>query len=427
MSKQILPTLRRMRPSATLAINERSKALEASGKHIFRLGLGQSPFPVPASVTEALRKHAAEKDYLAVQGLAALRDVVAHWHNQRTQQSYGPDNVIIGPGSKELLFLLQLVSTRRLTLPSPSWVSYGPQAQILGRDVDWIDTSFETRWSITAEALEELCLKTPSIPRLLLLNYPSNPTGLTLPRTELKAIAEVARKHNVLIISDEIYGALTFEEAHTSIADYYPEGTIITSGLSKWCGAGGWRLGYAVIPNQQRATMKALKTVASETFTSVSAPIQCASVRAFERSTAIDRYLADCNRLLSGLADAITSRLALCGARVHRPEGGFYIFPDFSPGRLQLNARGVHTSAEMAERILDETGVAFLPGSCFGRPSSEFTARISFVDFDGAHALAALGKIPLDTVLTPANIETLCAPTIKAISLIADWFGPCHD
>ena len=427
MTEHILPTLKRMRPSATLAINERSKALEASGEHIYRLGLGQSPFPVPALVTDALRKHAAEKDYLAVQGLDALRNVVAHWHNQRTQQAYNLDNVIIGPGSKELLFLLQLVSTRRLTLPSPSWVSYGPQAQILDRAVDWIDTSFETGWSITAEALDALCLKTPSTPRLLVLNYPSNPTGLTLPRAELKSLAEVARKHDVLIVSDEIYGALTYEGTHTSIADDYPEGTIITSGLSKWCGAGGWRLGYAVIPDQQRATMKALNTVASETFTSVSAPIQHAAVRAFERSAEIDRYLADCNRLLSGLADAITTRLASCGARVHRPEGGFYVFPDFSSRRLELKARGIHTSAEMADRILDETGVAFLPGSCFGRPSSEFTARMSFVDFDGAHALAALDKIPLDTVLTPTTIERLCAPTIKAVSLIADWFGPCHD
>ena len=114
--------------------------------------------------------------------------------------------------------------------------------------------------------------------KLLILNYPNNPTGLTYGATALAALATVCRAHNIVVISDEIYGRVNHSDTHHSIAQYYPEGTIVCSGLSKWAGAGGWRLGYAVFPPDLRPLLNATKSVASETFTSVSAPIQYAAI-----------------------------------------------------------------------------------------------------------------------------------------------------
>ena len=243
--------LRGMEQSATLAINERSLLLREKGKTVYAMGLGQSPFPVPDSVVEALRLAASEKDYLPVKGLPALREAVADFHRDREQIDAHPDGVIIGPGSKELMFLLQLAFYGEIIVTSPCWVSYLPQARIIGRTVSVIPRSFEQGWKLTAEQLTETLERQADDyrPRLLVLNYPGNPTGQTYTANELEHIAEVARRFEVIVLSDEIYGQLHHRGEHVSIARFYPEGTIVSSGLSKWCGAGGWRLGYFVFPD----------------------------------------------------------------------------------------------------------------------------------------------------------------------------------
>ena len=132
--------VRGLNPSATLLINERSNELIKSGKKVYKFGLGQSPFPVPDLFVEALKKYAFQKDYLPVKGLPELREAIAGFHQRLNGFDFKADNVIIGPGSKELIFILQLVYYGDLIIPTPSWVSYSPQAQIVGRKVLWIKT-----------------------------------------------------------------------------------------------------------------------------------------------------------------------------------------------------------------------------------------------------------------------------------------------
>lgn len=156
--------IRNLKKSATLEINEKSRQLQQQGKQVFRLGFGQSPFPVPAPVVQALQAHAHEKDYLAVQGLWQLRDAIADFYKRRHGLDRTAEDILIGPGSKELLFLLQLVYYGNLVIPSPSWVSYSPQATIVGRHVHWVDTSREYDFRLTPEDLENLCKKRPGAP-----------------------------------------------------------------------------------------------------------------------------------------------------------------------------------------------------------------------------------------------------------------------
>lgn len=410
--------IRGMGQSATLAINELSKQLAAQGKTIHKLGLGQSPFPVPDHVQQALRDNAHQKDYLPVKGLPALREAFADYLYRTENLSFESQDILIGPGTKELMFLVQLTYYGDLVIPTPSWVSYAPQAQIIGRRIQWLPTNIETGLGVTPEAIENLCSTDPGRPRLLILNTPSNPTGLSYTETQLKDIAAVAANYKLLILSDEIYSGCHFEGQHQSIARYYPEGTIISNGLSKWCGAGGWRIGAFAFPPSLRWLLQSMADVASETYTSVSAPTQYASVVGFQEHPAMAIYLKDSRRILAALANHICDRLISIGTHLKRPGGGFYLFPNFEKHRSKLNDRGIQTSMQFCEALLEETGVAVLPGSVFGRPDYEMSCRLAFVDFDGQAALLAAQQFEL---LDEAFLHQYCGSVVSGIEKLCGW------
>ena len=415
--------LRGMGLSATLAINERCRALRNEGRTVYTMGLGQSPFPVPDPVVEALRLAAPEKDYLPVRGLPALRQAVADFHRKHDQIEAHPDGVIVGPGSKELMFLLQLTFYGQIIVATPCWVSYLPQAQIIGRTVEKIPASHEQRWKITAGQLQRAFAEVHDDyrPRLLVLNYPGNPSGQTYTADELKEIAEVARRYEAIVLSDEIYGQLHHQGEHVSIARFYPEGTIVSSGLSKWCGAGGWRLGTFCFPPDLGWLLDAMAAVASETYTTVCAPIQYAAVHAFRGGVDLERYLWHARRILAALGRECTEILRQAGVRVHLPDGGFYLYADFSPLRERLARRGIEDGPTLCHHLLEQAGVAILPGAVFARSPAELTARIAYVNFDGPRALAASENIPLHHDL-PADFTRLrCERVLVGVERIAEW------
>jgi aspartate aminotransferase len=409
--------VRGMGPSATLAINERSQRLVAEGRQVYRLGLGQSPFPVPAHVRDCLARNAHQKDYLSVKGLPALRQAVVDWVKRTEGLDYSADNILVGPGTKELMFLVQLVYYGDLVIPSPSWVSYAPQARIIGRHIHWLRTRPETGLGVEPDALEELCEKDPERPRLLILNSPSNPTGLCYSEDQLQALATVLRKYRVLALSDEIYSGTHFSGGHVSLARYYPEGTIISNGLSKWCGAGGWRLGFFVFPQGLSWLADAMAAVASETFTSTSAPIQYAAVSALEDRPEMHDYMLHSRQILAALAGHASRTLSNAGAELSQSAGGFYLFPRFETHRAELAKRGIDNGQEFCERLLEETGVAILPGNCFGRPDLELSARLAVVDFDGAQALQKAASETIDEDF----IKRHCSRVTSAVERLADW------
>lgn len=415
--------VRGMKQSPTIAINDLSNALQQEGKTVFRLGLGQSPFPVPGAVVEALKQNAHQKDYLPAAGLPTLRSAVANFHRQKHGVEMSPDLVMIGPGSKELMFLLQLTYYGELLVPTPCWVSYIPQANMLGRKVILLPASYENRWRILAEDLERYCASEDDDfrPRILVLNYPANPDGCTYTAEQLESLAEVARKYKVILLSDEIYGELHHQGKHISVASFYPEGTIISSGLSKWCGAGGWRLGTFAFPQGMEWLADAMAAAASETFTAVSAPIQYAAVRAFEGDIKIERYLWQVRRILSRLAERCVAILRQAQIDVHTPDGAFYLFPSFSRYRERLAMRGIISGLSLSRRLLEETGVAVLPGEAFGRPADELSVRIAYVDFDGLKALTAGETIPIDQPLPDDFVDCWCRKVVTAMELVVNW------
>ena len=384
MNKQnmLYERFRNTEPSSTLRINEISNKLLDEGKNVYKFGLGQSPFPIPEILIETLKKNAHQKDYLNVSGLLKLREVVAKYHSKKNLYNYSKDNVIIGPGSKELIFQCQMVTEMPLLLPKPSWVSYEPQAKILKKDVNWIDTSKSTNWHLSANALKDYCKNNKYKNQLLILNSPNNPTGTN--NEELEELSKICKENNIIVISDEIYTELDFNGNYHSISHFYPEGTIISSGLSKWCGAGGWRLGTLIFPKELKIIYDSVRSLASETFTSVSAPIQYAAVKAYTEDHS--EYLNNSRTILKKVADFVYDQLSEIGIECIRPQGGFYILCDFS--KIIKHNNIINNATTLCEQVLQNTGFAMLPGKNFGIEDEKLITRMAFVDFDGNKALS---------------------------------------
>jgi aspartate aminotransferase len=361
-----------LEPSSTLKINEISRELEDKGEKIFKFGFGQSPFQIPKDIVNALKDNAYQNKYLPMQGLKELRETVAKYTSTKKNYNYNSENVIIGPGSKELMFLLHILFDGEIILPTPSWVSYAPQA-ILGRNkIRSIQTKRENNWFPTGEEIEKIILKDKNKNYLLFLNSPNNPSGQVC--ENLEEISEIIKKYNLIILSDEIYSELSFENNFKSISSFCPEKTIISTGLSKWCGAGGWRLGYFIIPNSLSILRDSINVLASETFSAVSAPIQYAAITAYKSDHS--EYINNSKNILKAVGNYVYENLKSNKVLINKPKGGFYLMPEF------LNKR-FNTSSDMCDNILKETGVALLPGSDFGFDKKKMLARLSFTDFDG--------------------------------------------
>jgi len=407
MSKMIKEQISRLKPSATLAINEEADKLQKSGKKVYKFGFGQSPFPVPESVVSALKNNTSKNAYLPMQGLKELRSAIANQLNQSNNNDFVAEDIVVGPGTKELMFLTQIAFEGEILLPAPSWVSYHPQATIAKNKVHWIQTSNSSNWFPTAEQLENKIKSIKNQNLMLFMNSPNNPSGMVC--KNLQEIAEIAKKYKLIILSDEIYSRLTFNNQYKSISNFYPEGTIVSTGLSKWCGAGGWRLGFFAIPKQLKGLKNSLKILCSESFTSVSTPIQYAAVKAYEEDHSV--YLSAVRKILSFVSDHVYENLKSNVINVTKPEGGFYLFPEFTNAKFS-------SSPEMCKDILNKTGVALLPGSDFGIDNNKMFARLSFTDFDGSSFLSNTisGK-----KLDHATIKKYAPNIVEGIDKLKDW------
>ena len=396
-----------LKPSSTLLINETSRKLEEQGKKIYKFGFGQSPFKVPEDVVNELKDNAHQNKYLPMQGLSELRDAVAKYTSKRKNYDYKSENVIIGPGSKELMFLLHVIFDGEIILPAPSWVSYAPQA-ILGRNkIQILQTNRENNWFPTAAEIEEVVLKDKNKNYLLFLNSPNNPSGQIC--KNLDEISKIVNKYNLIILSDEIYSELTFENSFMSISNFCPEKTIISTGLSKWCGAGGWRLGYFLIPDKLVEIKNMINVLASETFSAVSAPIQYAAIKAYENDHS--NYINKSRNILSAVGNYVYENLKSNKVLIKKPQGGFYLMPEF------LN-KVFNSSSEMCDSILNDTGVALLPGSDFGFAQTQMLARLSFTDFDGQEFMS---KIEDNKKIDNDHIAKFAPKVVEGVDKLKKW------
>ena len=213
----------------------------------------------------------------------------------------------------------------------------------------------------------------------------------------------------MIILSDEIYSELSFKDNYKSISSFCPEKTIISTGLSKWCGAGGWRLGYFIVPESLKIIKETLNVLASETFSAVSAPIQYAAIQAYEGDH--KNYIKSSREILKFVGNYVYENLSSNKVLINKPQGGFYIMPEF------INAK-FESSSKMCNKILNETGVALLPGSDFGFNKERMLARLSFTDFNGEKFMKEYEK---DNLLDNQLIKNLAPKVVEGVDKLKKW------
>lgn len=369
--------------SPTLAMNEAVARRRAEGKETIHLGFGEATFPLHPALRLALAEAIESTGYAPVAGVLKLRQAIAGYIQRARGVSCTAEQVVVGPGSKPLIYALLHVLDGDVLVPRPSWVSYDPQARLARRQVIPVATDPTDHHRLTPTALMDALTAARDLgakPRILIVNSPSNPTGSMFAEEDVAAMGAWAREMGVTIISDEIYAELEHGwRSHISPARFYPEGTIITGGLSKAFSAGGWRLGYAILPPGERGAQlgKALRAMASEIWSAAATPIEEAAIAAFTPNADLETYVRRAARLHGYVTHELYRALSELGIICPRPAGAFYLYPDFAPWRDSLAQLGVTTSLQLAQYLLDEWDIATLPGVAFGEEPGALRLRLA--------------------------------------------------
>jgi aspartate aminotransferase len=360
-------------PSTTLAITAKANELKAAGVDVIGLGAGEPDFNTPENILAAAYQSMKEgkTKYTPSGGLPALKKAIIDKLERDQHLSYQPNEIMVGIGAKHVLYTLFQVLLNEgdeVIIPIPYWVSYPEQVKLAGGVPVYIEATSSQAYKVTAEQLRGAITERT---KAVIINSPSNPTGMLYTKEELSELAEVCREFGILIVSDEIYEKLIYgETVHTSIAELSEDAknrTIIINGVSKSHSMTGWRIGYAA---GDAKIIKAMTDLASHSTSNPTTTSQYAAIEAYNgpQDTVEEMRQAFEERLT-----AIFPKVeAIPGFKVIRPEGAFYLLPDVTEAARKT---GYATVDEFATALLTEANVAVIPGSGFGAPA---TIRLSY-------------------------------------------------
>lgn len=352
-------------PSGTLAMTQKARELKAQGRKIISLSIGEPDFKTPEVITEAaidaLKKHETDH-YTPALGIDKLRQAICDFHKRKDGIELQKEQVATFAGAKFALysvFMTLVDSGDEVLIPIPYWVSYAEQIQLADGVPVYIETREKNSFKLTVDLLNEYVTDKT---KLLILNAPSNPSGLLYTKEELVAIGNWALEHNVFVVSDEIYYELVYDAPSISMASLSQEifnNTLVINGLSKSVAMTGWRLGYVFGPKR---IIRALNDLTSHTTSNPAAVVQYAAIRAFDEDVeASKKEMRDEFQrridLFHGLLTAIE------GIKCEKPKGAFYLFANV---KVAMHIVGVASSEEFALKLLEEAGVATVSGENFG-------------------------------------------------------------
>lgn len=378
--------VRQLTPSTTLAITAKAKALREEGQDIIGLGAGEPDFNTPEFIIQAAFEAAEAGDtkYTPSGGTIALKDAIIEKTRRDLWMPYERSEVMVASGAKHALstlFQAILDPGDEVIVPAPYWVSYPEQIKLSDGVPVILETDESSRFKVTRELLEQHI--TPKT-KALVLNSPSNPTGMVYSKEELEMVADVAIKHDLLVISDEIYEKLLYNGAtHISIASLpeMRERTVIINGVSKSHAMTGWRIGYAIGPKE---IISAMTNLASHSTSNPTSIAQAASVAAYAEG---DAPVEAMRVIFEERLEKIYARLIeIEGLTCLKPEGAFYLFPH---AKQAAEMCGFDNVDDWCTAVLSEAKVALIPGSGFGAPDY---VRLSYAT-DPARVLEALDRI----------------------------------
>jgi aspartate aminotransferase len=392
--------------SATLAANEALDRRRRTGQPVLPMAFGEAGLPVAPSLRAALTEAVGRAAYGPVAGSAELRRAAAGYWGRRALPA-DPELVVCGPGSKPLLFALLLAIGGDVVVPRPSWVSYAAQSRLIGGRPVFVPTLDGQGGVPDPGALSRALAAAHGHGRdirAVVVTLPDNPTGTVAPPEVVRELAAVARQHDLVIVSDEIYRDLIHDPRtpYLSPAEVAPERTVVTTALSKSLALGGWRIGVARLPDSRRGhdLHRELVGVASEIWSSPSGPIQHAAAYAFTEPPELVERVERSRRLHAAVARAVAGRFAAAGALVRPPAAAFYVYPDFAPLRERLARRAeIRTGEQLSGLLLERYGLGVLAGSEFGESGDALRVRVAtsllYGDGDDQRAAALAAPDPV--------------------------------
>lgn len=377
--------LESIKPSPTIAVTTRARELRAAGRDVIGLGAGEPDFDTPDHVKDAAMRaiRDGQTKYTAVDGTPELKEAVAAKFRRDNDLEYAPGQITVGSGGKQVLFNALLATLNpgdEVLIPAPYWVSYPDMTALAGGTPKIVTAGADTGFCMTAEMLEAAITDRT---KWLILNSPSNPTGAAYTEAALKALAEVLVRHpHVHVMTDDIYEKITYDGfAFRTLAQVEPSlhaRTLTVNGVSKAYSMTGWRIGFAGGPEP---LIRAIAKIQSQSTTNPCSISQAAAVAAL---TGDESFLADWTDAFRRRRDAVAGALnAVPGLSCRVPEGAFYVYPSCAGlvGKSTPGGNVIGDSGDLAAYLLDQVGVAVVPGAAFGL---EPFFRISYATSDGA-------------------------------------------
>jgi aspartate aminotransferase len=357
-----------IKPSPTLAIDAKAKQLKAQGIDVVNFGVGEPDFDTPVNIKTAAKKAIDDgyTKYCPVAGSPEIKKAIIDKLKKDNALEYVPDEIIVSCGAKHSLYnLFQAIldDADEVIIPAPFWVSYPDMVKLAGGSPVVINTGDKNNFKITADALQKTITKAT---KAVILNSPSNPTGATYSSDELKAIAQVCAQNNLIIISDEIYEKLVYDDfKFTSTASISPQVkalTVVINGVSKAFAMTGWRIGYAAGPKEIISAMAKIQSQSTSNPTSISLKATVEALNGQQNDVETMRQEFEKRR------NYIVERLNnINGITCLKPNGAFYVFPNISAllGKT-YNGKLINTDMEFADYLLENAKIAVVPGSAFG-------------------------------------------------------------
>ncbi len=361
----------RIKPSATIAVTDKARALKAAGRNVIGLGAGEPDFDTPENIKEAaikaIRDGKASK-YTAVDGIPELKAAVARKFKRENELTYKPSQIIVGTGGKQVLYNALIATINpgdEVIIPAPYWVSYPDMVLLAGGEPVAVATTMESGFKLKPEALERAI--TPKT-KWIIFNSPSNPTGAAYTRAELKAVTEVLLRHpHVHVMADDMYEHLVYDDfKFFSPAQLEPqlcERTLTVNGVSKAYCMTGWRIGYAGGPEP---LIKAMAMIQSQSTSNPTAVAQWAAVEALDGP---QDFIPKHNKIFKERRDLCVSMLnQASGIQCPKPEGAFYVYPSCAGtmGKTAPTGKTLATDEDFVAELLQAEGVAVVQGAPFG-------------------------------------------------------------
>jgi aspartate aminotransferase len=363
-------SLSRIKPSATIAVTDKARALKQAGRDVIGLAAGEPDFDTPDNIKEAAIKaiRDGKTKYTAVDGIPELKAAIARKFKRENNLDYKPAQIIVGTGGKQVLFNALMATLNpgdEVVIPAPYWVSYADIVLLAGARPVIVETKLESNFKMSAVQLEKAI--TPKT-KWLIFNSPSNPTGAAYSRAEVKAITDVLMKHpQVWLLTDDMYEHLVYDDfKFFSPAQVEPglyERTLTLNGVSKAYCMTGWRIGYGGAPD---FLIKAMATLQSQSTTNANAIAQWAAVEALDGPQG---FIAQNNAVFRERRDLVVAMLnQASGLQCPKPEGAFYVYPSCAGaiGKKAPSGKTIASDEDFAIELLESEGVAVVHGAAFG-------------------------------------------------------------